>query len=67
MKACLIPEQQNDFVFVPVLKGEGFERQFCELTVYRRQKQPVRFPCGWIYKSVDVDPLVLNPVRRPWF
>jgi hypothetical protein len=67
VKAGLIPEKQDDFVFVSVLKGEGFKRQFGELAVYRGKKQPVCFPCGRIHKSIDVDPLVLNPVRSPWF
>jgi hypothetical protein len=34
VKTSLIPEKQDDFVFVPVLKGKGFERQFGELAVY---------------------------------
>jgi len=67
VKAGLIPEKQDDFIFVPVLKGEGFESQLGELAVYGGKKQPVRFPCSRIDKPVDVDPLVLNPMHRSWF
>jgi hypothetical protein len=67
MEARLIPEKQDDFIFIPVLKGKGFESQFSELAVDRWKKQPVCFPCGRIYKPVDIDPLVLNPVYRSWF
>jgi hypothetical protein len=67
VKAGLIPEKQDDFVLIAVLKGEGFKSQFGELAVYGGKKQPVCFSSGWIYKSLDVDPLVLNPVHSPWF
>jgi hypothetical protein len=67
VKARLIPKQQDDFVFGRVLKGEGFESQFGELAAYRRKKKPMGFPSGRIHKSVDVDPLILNPVHRSWF
>jgi len=67
VKARLIPKQQDDFVFVRVLKGEGFESQCGQLAAHGRKKKPMGFSRGRIYKTIDVDPLVLNPVYRPWF